>query len=143
MPRPDIKKSVLANQFIVNYRRMWPFVRPIWLPALLSVLITIPIGSLDAAIALFLKPYTDVVVVGKDMSSPWYIPVLIVSFTTVQGLLNFLSAYASTWVGGRLTMSLKKRLYSKLLLLEPAFFDSSRRSGNIACQQCVDKSDAC
>ena len=54
-------------------------------------------SSLDAAIALFLKPYTDVVVVGKDMSSPWYIPVLIVSFTTVQGLLNFLSAYASTW----------------------------------------------
>ena len=130
MPRPDIKKAVLANQFVVNYRRMWPFVRPIWLPALLSVLITIPIGSLDAAIALFLKPYTDVVVVGKDMSSPWYIPVLIVSFTTVQGLLNFLSAYASTWVGGRLTMSLKKRLYSKLLLLEPAFFDSST-SGEI------------
>lgn len=142
MPRPDIKKSVLANQFVVNYRRMWPFVRPIWLPALLSVLITIPIGSLDAAIALFLKPYTDVVVVGKDMSSPWYIPVLIVSFTTVQGLLNFLSAYASTWVGGRLTMSLKKRLYSKLLLLEPAFFDSST-SGEIIFRFNGDADTAC
>ena len=130
MTKPDIKKAVLANQFIVNYRRMWPFVRPIWLPALLSVLITIPIGSLDAAIALFLKPYTDVVVVGKDMSSPWYIPVLIVSFTTVQGLLNFISAYTSTWVGGKLTMALKQKLYSKLIWLEPAYFDQST-SGEI------------
>lgn len=142
MTKPDIKKAVLANQFIVNYRRMWPFVRPIWLPALLSVLITIPIGSLDAAIALFLKPYTDVVVVGKDMSSPWYIPVLIVSFTTVQGLLNFISAYTSTWVGGKLTMALKQKLYSKLIWLEPAYFDQST-SGEIIFRFNGDADIAC
>ncbi len=142
MTKPDIKKAVLANQFVVNYRRMWPFVRPIWLPALLSVLITIPIGSLDAAIALFLKPYTDVVVVGKDMSSPWYIPILIVSFTSIQGLLNFVSAYTSTWVGGKLTMALKQKLYSKLILLEPAYFDQST-SGEIIFRFNGDADIAC
>lgn len=44
---------------------MWPFVRPIWFRALISVLICIPVGSLDAIIALSLKPYTDIVMVGE------------------------------------------------------------------------------
>lgn len=142
MTKPDIKKSILTNQFVVNYRRMWPFVRPIWLPALLSVLVCIPIGSLDAAIALFLKPYTDMVVVGKDMSSPWYIPILIVSFTTVQGLLNYFSAYLNTWVGGKLTMSLKKKLYSKLVAFDPSFFDRTT-SGEILFRFNSDADLAC
>lgn len=42
-----------------NYSRMWPFVKPYWFRALLAVLICIPIGSLDAVIALSLKPYMD------------------------------------------------------------------------------------
>lgn len=44
---------------------MWPYVKPFWFVALLSLLIGIPIGALDAAIALFLKPYTDLVIVSN------------------------------------------------------------------------------
>ena len=51
----DLKHSVRKNQFVVNYGRMWPFIKPIWPIALLSLLICVPVGSLDAAIALFLK----------------------------------------------------------------------------------------
>ena len=78
-----LKQKMTRNEFVQNYKRMWPFVKPIWPIALLSLLICVPVGSLDAAIALFLKPYTDVVVVGKNMESPWYIPLLIVGFTSV------------------------------------------------------------
>ncbi|MCH5276602.1 MAG: ABC transporter ATP-binding protein [Desulfovibrionaceae bacterium] len=138
----DVKKILTANQFVTNYRRMWPFVRPIWFWALLSVLICIPIGSLDAAIALFLKPYTDIVVVGKDMSSPWYIPLLIVTFTFVQGLLNYAATFLSVWVGGKLTMSLKKRLYEKLVCFDPAYFDKST-SGEIIYRYNTDADTAC
>ena len=121
---------------------MWPFVRPFWPMALLSLLICIPVGSLDAVIALFLKPYTDVVVVGKSMESPWYIPLLIVGFTTVQGLLNFCSTYLNVWVGSKLTMSLKARLYEKLVEIEPAFFDVST-SGEVFFRFNTDAELAC
>lgn len=121
----DLKQGVSKNQFIVNYRRMWPFIKPFWPTALLSLLICVPVGSLDAVIALFLKPYTDVVIVGKNMESPWYIPLLIVGFTTIQGLLNFGGAYLNAWVGGRLTMGLKARLYEKLVEIEPSYFDKT------------------
>jgi len=137
-----IKEKIKRNQFVVNYSRMWPFVKPIWPIALLSLLICVPVGSLDAAIAMFLKPYTDVVVVGKNMEAPWFIPILIVGFTTVQGLLNFGSAYLNTWVGGKLTMAVRRRLYAKLVEIEPAFFDN-KTSGEILFRFNNDADMAC
>ena len=137
-----IKEKLKKNQFVVNYGRMWPFVKPIWPIALLSLLICVPVGSLDAAIAMFLKPYTDVVVVGKNMEAPWFIPILIVGFTTVQGLLNFGSAYLNTWVGGKLTMAVRRRLYAKLVEIEPAFFDN-KTSGEILFRFNNDADMAC
>lgn len=131
-----------SNQFTVNYSRMWPFIRPFWKTALLSLLICIPAGGLDAVIALFLKPYTDVVIVGKSMESPWYIPLLIVAFTTVQGLLNFGGVYLNTWVGSKLTASLKSALYDRLVEMEPAYFDKTT-SGRILTRFSRDAELAC
>ena len=60
------------SPFIINYRRMWPFVKPYWFRALLAMLMCFPIGSMDAVIAWFLKPYMDMVLIEKTAgSSPW------------------------------------------------------------------------
>ena len=96
------------TQFIKNYKRMWPFVKPYWFRALLATLITIPIGSLDAVIALSLKPYMDNVLIDKSIASPVYIPVLIILFTIIQSGLDYSSSYLNTWVGSKITMELKK-----------------------------------
>ena len=109
---------------------MFPYVRPVWFRALCSMLICIPIGSLDAVIALALKPYMDLVMVEKSIQSPWYIPLGIVAFTSVQGGLKYLSAYLSTWVGGRITNGLKFDLFKKLLTFETSFYDK-RKSGDV------------
>ena len=127
-------KERLKNlQFIRNYGRMWPYVKPVWFRALCSMLICIPIGSLDAVIALALKPYMDLVMVEKSVQSPWYIPLGIVGFTTIQGGLKYLSSYLSTWVGGKITNSLKFDLFKKLLTFETSFYDK-RNSGDIVFQ---------
>ena len=125
--------KIRQNRFYINYSRMWPYVKPIWFRALLSMLICIPIGSLDAVIALALKPYMDLVMVEKSISSPWYIPLGIVAFTSLQGVLKYLSAYLSTWVGMRITNGLKFDLYKKLLTLPTTFFDK-QNSGDVIFQ---------
>ena len=127
-------ENILNNQrFYVNYKRMWPYVKPIWFRALCSMLICIPIGSLDAVIALALKPYMDVVMVDKSIQSPWYIPIGIVAFTSIQGGLKYLSAYLSTWGGGKITNGLKYQLFRKLLTFETSFYDK-KKSGDIVFQ---------
>lgn len=137
-----ILEKFLNTQFVKSYKKMWPFVKPIWFRALISLLICLPVGSLDAVIALSLKPYTDIVVVGKNMSSPWYIPLLIVTFTSIQGFLNYIANYLNVWVGGKITMSLKNKLYEKLLMFPSAFFDKST-SGEIMFRFNNDADNAC
>lgn len=129
----DKINKILQLRFVVNYRRMWPYVKPVWFRALCSMLICIPIGSLDAIIALALKPYMDLVMVEKSISSPWYIPLGIVAFTSIQGGLKYLSSYLSTWVGGRITNGLKFDLFKKLLTFPTSFYDT-RNSGDVVFQ---------
>ena len=129
-------------EFVKNYKRMWPYIKPYWFRALMAILICIPIGSLDAVIALALKPYMDIVMIDKSIQSPWYIPLGIVLFTCLQGFLNYLATYLNTWVGGKITNALKRDLYKKLLTYETAFFDS-RKSGDIIYRFNKDADLAC
>ena len=130
------------TQAYINYSRILPYVKPYWFRALMAVLICIPIGSLDAVIALSLKPYMDLVMVEKTVQSPWYIPFGIVAFTVIQGLLNYLATYLNTWVGGKITNDLKMTLYSKMLNFETAYFDR-RKSGDIVFRFNTDAETAC
>ena len=135
-------ENVKKTQAYINYSRMYPFVKPYWFRALLAILICIPIGGLDAIIALSLKPYMDLVMVEKTIQSPWYIPFGIVAFTSVQGFLNYLATYLNTWVGGKITNDLKMALYKKLQTLPTSFFDRCK-SGDIVFRFNTDVDTAC
>lgn len=109
---------------------MWPYIKPFWFRGLISLLLAIPIGSMDALIALSLKPYMDMVMVEKSLQASWYIPVIIVIFTSLQGGLTYLSNYLNTWVGANITNRLKMDLYKKMLGFETEFFNK-KNSGDI------------
>lgn len=137
-----IIKKIKTSQAYINYSRIFPYVKPYWFRALMAVLICIPIGSLDAVIALSLKPYMDLVMVEKTVQSPWYIPFGIVAFTIIQGLLNYLATYLNTWVGGKITNDLKMTLYKKLQTFPTSFFDRCK-SGDIVFRFNTDADTAC
>lgn len=126
----EIRDRVLRNMFVKNYRRMWPYIKPVWGRALLSILIAIPVGSMDAVIALSLKPYMDVVMVDKTLQTAWFIPLMIIGFTVVQGVLKYIAEYLNTWVGAKTTNLLKFDLYKKMLQFETEFFNK-KNSGDV------------
>ena len=126
----DIREKILHNMFVQNYKRMWPYMKPFWFRALMSVLVAIPVGSLDAVIALSLKPYMDVVMIDKNLQTAWYIPLLIIGFTVVQGVLRYMAEYLNTWVGAKTTNLLKLDLYKKMLAFETEFFNK-KNSGDV------------
>lgn len=126
----EIRDRVLRNMFVKNYRRMWPYIKPVWGRALLSILIAIPVGSMDAVIALSLKPYMDVVMIDKTLQTAWYIPLMIIGFTVVQGVLKYMAEYLNTWVGAKTTNLLKFDLYKKMLQFETEFFNK-KNSGDV------------
>ena len=118
------QKTLSKESTLTSYKFILPFVKPYAKRALAALFLAIPIGCLDAVIALSLKPYMDIVMVEKNMSSPWYIPLLIVIFTSIQGLLNYLSTYLNDWVTYKVTNDLKRALYNKLMHKSSFYFDS-------------------
>lgn len=128
--------------FMDHYKIMWPFVKPYMFRAILAIALCIPIGALDAVVALALKPYMDVVLVDKSDQSPAYIPLLIIAFTCLQGAFNYSATYLNAWVGGKITTDVKRALFKKLLILEPSFYDK-HDSGHIIQRFSADVDVAC
>lgn len=124
------KQSVLKISFIKNLIGMWPFVKPYFPQVILGLLLTIPVGTLDALIALFLKPYMDNVMVAKESSNFIYVPFIIVGFTVAQGVFNFLSVYVNSWSANKITLRIKRVLFEKLLFQSSSFFDKTT-SGSV------------
>ena len=140
-------KKLNQLNFVVNYKRIWPFVRPFWGRTLLSLLITLPIGSLDALIALALKPFMDTVIMEHGTATPWnlplwVIPILIIGFTCVQALLEYGSAYLNARTGGKITQELQHKLYAKLIQMDQSFFDQ-QTSGDLLMRFNGDAATAC
>ncbi len=134
-------------RWIRLYERIWPFVKPFWFRSLLSILITIPIGALDAVMTLSLKPFTDTLVMSNGVKTPfglplYVIPLGIILFTTLQGVIEYGAAYLSTWTGGKITQEMQRRLYKKLMEMDQSFYDS-HSSGDLAQRFNADPGIAC
>lgn len=127
---------------IQKYNWIFQYAKPYLFRTILALGLAIPIGCLDAVIALSLKPYMDVVMVDKNTQSPWYIPILIVAFTSLQGFLNYTSTYMNDWVTGKISADLKKSLYNKLMHKSATFFDT-KTSGDIQKRFNNDAQQAC
>ena len=120
-----MKKLLNQNLLVKNFRRMWPYIKPYWFRACLGVALTVPVGALDGAVAMFLKPFMDKVMVDKQPHFSALIPFLIVGFTTLQGILLYSSNYLNTWVGQKITIGVKRKLYAKLLSMDTSYFDTN------------------
>ena len=105
-----LKDKIKKTQIIYDYSQMWPFIKPYWGRALLAICLTIPVGALDAVIAWALKPYMDVMMIEKNANTLW-IPLLIILFSVLQGVLTFAANFANTWVGNRVASDVKISLF--------------------------------
>ena len=139
-----LKEKILNTHMVVDYKKILPYVKPYWKRAILAVLITIPIGSMDAVIAWALKPYMDVVMVEKQNmgGSALFIPLVIIVFSLAQSLLTYLATYMNAWVGNKIAMDVKKKLFYKLMHFNAGFFDK-RTSGEIMLRFNDDVDNAC
>ncbi len=125
-----IRKKLRKFNWFQNYSRMMEYVKPYWFRALVALLITIPIGAMDAVIAWALKPYMDVVLVQKSMTATSYIPLLIIVFSCLQSGMNYLATYMNTWVGRKIANDMKIKLFDKLMTFDAAFYDKTN-SGEV------------
>ncbi len=80
-----------AFDYKYMYQRMWPFVKPYLFRGLLAIALAIPVGLLDGAIELSLKPYLDYVI-NRNPFDLAVFKVLIPFLEGINGLINVQSA---------------------------------------------------
>ena len=119
--------------------RIYPYIKPYWFRILLGFLIAIPLGLLDGVTAFALKPYMDYVIGGKAFEYSWHgfdisvsslqmayvIPIGVILFAALQGVLRYLNGYFSSWVSARITNDVKFDLFERLIHMHPQFFDDN------------------
>ncbi|MBQ9738476.1 MAG: ATP-binding cassette domain-containing protein [Alphaproteobacteria bacterium] len=121
---------------------MYPYVRPYLGRAILAILVTLPLGAMDAVIAWVLKPYMDIVMIEKSAKATSFLPLLIIIFSLAQSSLNYAATYLNTWVGNKITMDLKKDLFKKMMRCDASFFDKTT-SGDVMFRFNQDADMAC
>ena len=119
--------------------RIWPYIRPYWFRILLGFLIAIPLGLLDGVTAFALKPYMDYVVGAKNLEfsflnhdfvitniqMSFILPIGVIVFAAVQGVLRYLNGYLSLWTSAKITNDVKLDLFKRLIYMHPQFFDEN------------------
>ena len=137
-----IKKLISKNDFYVACKRFLPFVKPYWFLAILGLLLTVPVGALDAVVAYFLKPFMDNVMVARKGEFADYVPYIIVGFTIIQGLCVYFAAWVNGYVGIKITWDIRNRMFDKLTEMNCRYFEQNE-SGMVIFRYFQDPDTAC
>ena len=139
--RLDVINEQGSLSGFTGFKKFWPFLKPYLFLTILGILLTIPVGALDAAVASFLKPFMDNVMVDKDTEFAYKVPFIIIGFTIVQGICIYTSNIVNSYVGSRIATNLKLALYKKLINNDSALFDKNT-SGIVLMRFCSDADTA-
>ncbi len=107
-----------------SWRRVWQFVKPYRWVLLIAVLGVTLDAAVQGAFALLLQHILDDVFGRHD---PFYIRVIpwaIVGLFLLRGIGNYIGTYGVNWVGRRVIMDIRERVFKKYLTLPAHFFDS-------------------
>lgn len=134
-----LKNTSTKDAFRYGYllNKMYPYIKTVLPRTLLLFLLAVPLGLLDGVVAFSLRPYMDFVVNGNETQvyELWghtiylqsflikFIPIGIVVFALIQGLLKYSCNYLSEWTGNKMSNTLKIDLFHKLTALDTKFYD--------------------
>ena len=134
-----LKSTSTKDAFRYGYllKKMFPYIKTVLFRTLLLFFLAIPLGLLDGVVAFSLRPYMDFVVNGNETQMYElcghkiylqsflikFIPIGIVVFALIQGLLKYSCNYLSEWTGNKMSNTLKVDLFKKLTAMDTKFYD--------------------
>ena len=107
-------------------RHVWPY-RGAFSVAIAAMVVS---ALTDSSFAALMKWMVDGTFVHKDASLMKLLPLAIIGITLVRGLSGFAGTFAVTWVGSRVVMDLRERMFGRLLDMPVGYFDD-HASGNL------------
>jgi ABC-type multidrug transport system fused ATPase/permease subunit len=132
-PAPDDNQLVAAAPTVrirAIIRRFWPFARPFRKPWVAGLVLAALLPAVEAAEIWLFKLVVDDVVVPADLGPLAALAAAMAGLALLGAALSFGDEYASTWVGERFTLVMRRTLFTHLQNLEPDALDR-RRHGDV------------
>ncbi|MFH0924292.1 MAG: lipid A export permease/ATP-binding protein MsbA [bacterium] len=104
------------------YLRLLNFLKPYWTILAGAMLCMVVISSMEGAKAYLFKPFLDDVVVGKDMQMLKILPFAVIIVYGVYCLANYGQTYLMGYVGQRVVMDIRNKLYEHVQALSVNYF---------------------
>ncbi len=95
-----------------------------------AILATMVVALTEPLLPAIMKPLFDGAFVDRDAAIIRWMPLAIIAITVVRGLAEYAASYGMAWVGNRLVMDLRQRMFTRLLEL-PAHYYDNQVSGNL------------
>jgi subfamily B ATP-binding cassette protein MsbA len=112
------------------YLRLLGHVKPYWRMFALSILGMLISAATEVALPAAAKPFLDGTFVDRDPVLMRWVPFVIVLVFIARGIGTFMGSYGSAWVGQRVVMDLRSRMFGKLLQLPQRYY-GDHLSGNL------------
>ncbi|MDO8989246.1 MAG: lipid A export permease/ATP-binding protein MsbA [Sideroxyarcus sp.] len=112
------------------YLRLLGYVKPYWRTFALSIIAMAVTAATEPLLPALLKPMLDGTFVHKDDTVIKLAPILILVIFFVRGVSSFVGTYAIGWVGNKVVMVLREKMFNKLLTLPTRYFDD-HATGNL------------
>ena len=127
-PRLDVCTNCLKRSRV--FKRMLEFVKPYWHVAVASFVLMLLITALDTVQPLFAKLFLDRIIPNRDLKLLMIIVTVILLINIMNAVLSGVRGYIMAWLGERLVVDVRQRLYTHIHELSLAFFDR-RDTGRI------------
>jgi len=112
------------------YLRLLGYVKPYWRIFALSILGMAITAATEPLLPALLKPMLDGAFIQKDNTVIKFAPLIILLIFFVRGVASFVGTYAIAWVGNKVVMDLREKMFHKLLTLPTQFYDD-HATGNL------------
>ncbi|NCA24778.1 MAG: lipid ABC transporter permease/ATP-binding protein, partial [Betaproteobacteria bacterium] len=112
------------------YLRLLQYVRPYrgrFVGGLLGLGV---VAATEPALPALMQPLLDGTFVNKDPFLMTWLPAMIIGLFLVRGVAGYISDYAFAWVGTRVVMDLRIKMFDRLLTLPTPYFDNAA-TGNL------------
>ncbi|HMS34383.1 MAG TPA: ABC transporter ATP-binding protein [Ignavibacteria bacterium] len=106
-------------------KRLLSFFKPYTRYIVIATILTIMISAL-AALRPRLTPIAiDDKIMNRDFPGLQYIILIMLATLVVQGLIQYITAYLTSWIGQKIIYDLRKKIFDHIMSLDLKFFDKN------------------
>jgi subfamily B ATP-binding cassette protein MsbA len=116
----SITQDVKAD--INLYQRLMGYLKPYRTRFMMGVMASIPAASLNGAIAFMVGPVVDQIVKDGNFTVFNLLPLGVIIAAFIQGSCDYLSDYATSYVGTAVSRDLRRELYDHLIKMDLRYF---------------------